>query len=291
MRVALKIAYDGRAFFGHQRQPDARTVEGECLVALRAAGIFQEPRDAFFRSASRTDRGVSAVGNVIAFNTTFRPEAVVGAFNDRARDVWAWAVATVPDSFHPRHAVQRWYRYHLFLRESLSRLRAAAALFVGSHDFRSFTSDREAGRMTVDRIEVNSSSGATLIDVYGRSFRRGMVRRIVAAMLGVARGEIDETEVRVALAGRRRDFGAVAPEPLFLMDVRYPFSMSIVLKPKVLDEWRIRMEDTALRSQLDEALRGIVRSNLGPESTTHSSMCDRPRTSDLIDSGVEHVST
>src|SRR5689334_9659106 len=129
MRVALKIAYDGRAFFGHQRQPDARTVEGECLVALRAAKMIRDPGDSFFRSASRTDRGVSAVGNVIAFNTPFPLDAVIGAFNDRARDVWAWAVASVPDAFQPRHALERWYRYGLPDGLDLSLVREAAGLF------------------------------------------------------------------------------------------------------------------------------------------------------------------
>src|SRR5256886_17696983 len=89
MRVALKIAYDGAAFFGHQRQPDRRTVEGECLAALRAGKILQEPRQSFFRSASRTDRGVSAVGDVIAFDAALRCDAVVGVFNDSAVGGWA----------------------------------------------------------------------------------------------------------------------------------------------------------------------------------------------------------
>src|SRR5256886_6833422 len=82
MRIALKIAYDGRAFFGHQRQPDRRTVEGECITALRSAKIMRDPTEAFFRSASRTDRGVSAVGNVIAFEASLGPDAVLAAFND-----------------------------------------------------------------------------------------------------------------------------------------------------------------------------------------------------------------
>src|SRR3989442_9200831 len=102
MRVAIKIAYDGRAYFGHQRQPDRRTVEGECLAALRASKILRDPKASFFRSASRTDRGVSAIGNVIAFDSALRGEAVVGAFNDRAQGGWAWAYREVPLGFHPR---------------------------------------------------------------------------------------------------------------------------------------------------------------------------------------------
>src|SRR5947209_10034225 len=108
MRVALKIAYDGQRFFGHQRQPDRRTVEGECLEALRSAKILRDPRESFFRSASRTDRGVSAIGNVIAFNGSLRPEAVVGAFNDKARDLWAWRYPRSRPSSTRVHPWDRW---------------------------------------------------------------------------------------------------------------------------------------------------------------------------------------
>jgi len=211
MRVALKIAYDGRAFFGSQRQPDRRTVEGECLV---------------FRSASRTDRGVSAVGNVIAFNTHLPPEAVIGAFNDRSEGVWAWAAATVSDSFHPRHALERWYRFHIFDPLSPRALRRAASLFIGEHDFGAFTPDSAEAPLTIDGIEVTRSPHAILFDVRARAFRRNMVRRIVAAAIRCARGELSEVEIRRALGGIRRDFGMVRPEPLFLMDVRYPWTSS-----------------------------------------------------------------
>lgn len=255
MRLALKIAYDGRAFYGHQRQPDARTVEGECLSSLRAAKILRNPGDAFFRSASRTDRGVSAVGNVIAFNTTFEPDAAVGAFNDRVRDVWAWAVAVVPDGFHPRHAVERWYRYHLFEPLPISALREAAGAFVGEHDFRWFTSDPSPGRLSIRQIEVSREEDLTCVDVRAPGFRRAMVRRIVAALVAHARGEADLDAIRAALQGHRHDFGAARPEPLFLMDVSYGFPFRAVLKPKVAADWRGVFEGASLRLLLVRALR------------------------------------
>src|SRR5438445_788770 len=129
MRVALKIAYDGQRFFGHQRQPDRRTVEGECLEVLRSAKILRDP-----------------------------------------------------------------------------------------------------------------------------SFRRGMVRRIVAAMVAYARGRARLAEIRAALAGTRHDFGAAAPEPLFLMDVRYDFPFQTLLKPKVSDEWRAFQVQAHLRIEWLHAL-------------------------------------
>lgn len=259
MRVALKIAYDGRAFYGHQRQPDARTVEGECLAALKGATIIRDPKEAFFRSASRTDRGVSAVGNVIAFNTRFpAPDAVVGAFNDRARDVWAWAAVVVPERFHPRHAVERWYRYHLHGAPSLDALKEAAALFVGEHDFRSFTSDPPRGKFRVSRIDVNRRGELTTIDLRAPSFRRGMIRRIVAAMVGHSDGEVALEEIRAALRGTKHDFGMVPAEPLFLMDVMYAIPFETILKPKVRDEWEAMRRATALRHELVDAWQKSV---------------------------------
>src|SRR5438132_4878127 len=177
MRVALKIAYDGGAFFGHQRQPDRRTVEGECLAALRAGKVVQDPLESFFRSASRTDRGVSAVGNVIAFDSALRPDAVVGVFNNHAQGVWAWACSDVPPTFHPRHAIERWYRYHLYGDLRVDSLREVGAVFLGDRDFRSFTSEPLAGPFALNRLEVRRDRDAIVVDVRAGSFRRGMVRR------------------------------------------------------------------------------------------------------------------
>lgn len=249
MRVALKVAYDGRAFYGHQRQPHARTVEGECLAALKAVRVLTDPQEAFFRSASRTDRGVSAVGNVIAFNATLRPEAVLGAFNGKAHDVWAWAFATVPDSFHPRRAEERWYRYHLVDPPSLDRLRVAAKVFQGEHDFGWFTSDPRPARMTLGQVALTPTPEVAAIDVRARSFRRGMVRRVVAAMLAYAREEVRLEEIEAALDGVRHDFGIAAPEPLVLMDVRYGFAFTPLVKPQVAAAWRALRSDIMLRAQ------------------------------------------
>jgi len=258
MRVALKIAYDGSAFFGHQRQPDRRTVEGECLAALRAGKILQDPKAAFFRSASRTDRGVSAVGNVIAFESNLRADAVIGAFNDQARGVWAWAYSEVPSTFHPRHARERWYRYHLYDEIPLDPLRDAASLFPGEHDSRAFTSEPPVGRMTLNRVDVTREGDAIVIDVRAPSFRRGMVRRIVAAMTASARADVTLDSIRAALDGTPHDFGSVPASPLFLMDVLYSFPFQVIQKPKSLDEWRDLRVDALLRLRWLDAIDSAV---------------------------------
>src|SRR5213594_4061523 len=85
VRIAMKIAYDGTVFHGQARQPGLRTVEGEVIHALVRAPAIRDVRTARFESASRTDRGVSALGNVVAFDTGLPPRAAVRAFNAKSR--------------------------------------------------------------------------------------------------------------------------------------------------------------------------------------------------------------
>jgi len=279
MRIALKIGYDGSAFCGHQRQPDARRVEGECIAAAKSARLFSDPRDAFFRSASRTDREVSAVGNVIAFDTDFRPDAVVGALNDRAHDVWAWAYAVVPPRVHPRHAVERLYRDHLFDDLPIEKLREAGAEFVGAHDLRSFTTDPPGAPFQLDSIEARRDEDAIAINLRARSFRRGMVRRIVAAMVAYAEQETSLEMILGALHGRYRDFGKMPPEPLFLMDVRYNFPFQTIPKPKVLDEWRSLARGSAVRLRFAQEALAL---SLSERPQTHSLPGELPETFNIV---------
>ena len=232
MRIALKVGYDGRNFHGFARQPDARTVEGELLFALKKTGLMTGPEAANFRGASRTDAGVSALGNVIAFDVEAADDSVVGRVNDAAKDVWAWALAELPPGYDPRRARMRWYRYLLTDGHDVATLREAAQPFIGTHDFAAFASPDAGGRTRrhVDAIDVTSADDGLLIDVRAPSFLRGMVRRIVSALLAVERGDATQDGLRAALAqGRGPDLGLVPAEPLVLMDVDlgFPFRPAV----------------------------------------------------------------
>jgi len=165
VRLALKIAYDGRVFHGFVRQPGLRTVEGEVRLALAKSRLIEDVDAANVRGSSRTDAGVSAVGNVIAFDTNAGEDEAIGRFNDAAKDVWAWATATVPDGFDPRRANWRWYRYDLTGVHDAAKLRGASRPFLGTHDFAAFASpDAERTRRHVDSIELDRSSGQKVLD-------------------------------------------------------------------------------------------------------------------------------
>ncbi|AFK22427.1 tRNA pseudouridine(38-40) synthase TruA [Pyrococcus sp. ST04] len=223
MRVALKIAYDGTRFHGFQRQPDVRTVEGEIIRALNDAGIeFSD-----FKGASRTDRGVSARGNVIAITTDDERILNPMVLNSRMEDVWIWGVAVVSDDFHPRfRATSKVYRYYLpCIGCNVEKIERCAEVFIGTHDFSAFS--RVDGRDTIRSIEnvrVERRGRIVVIEVEGRSFLWEMVRRIVSAIKLCSLGMLDREEIKEMLAGKFRRHRKVPPAPpegLILWDIKY----------------------------------------------------------------------
>jgi tRNA pseudouridine38-40 synthase len=229
VRYCALVEYDGTDFAGFQVQPGARTVQGELEAALaRLTGGDRQPVD----GAGRTDAGVHAEGQVIAFSYAGRLTAAeLGRALDALlpADVAIRDVRRAPARFHPRYAARyREYRYTvwngprspLLERTALgvrvpldtAAMARAGSVLEGRHDFSAFgAADRNPVR-TVHSVRVRRSGSLVTIDVRADAFLRGMVRRIVAVLLEVGRGKMDESGVRAALAARLPAIdGASAP--------------------------------------------------------------------------------
>ena len=230
MRYRARVEYDGTDFAGFQLQPNARTVQGELEAALaRLNGGERVVVD----GAGRTDAGVHATGQVIAFTYAGRvpePELARAINAQLPRDVAIRDLRRVPDGFHPRYAARyREYRYTVWngprspLRErtalgvrvplDVAAMASAGSVFVGRHDFSSFGApdDRSPVR-TVHAVRVRRDGRLVTIDVRADSFLRGQVRRMVAALLEVGHGKMDDVGLAAALAASGPALnGAAAP--------------------------------------------------------------------------------
>ncbi|HLX34214.1 MAG TPA: tRNA pseudouridine(38-40) synthase TruA [Candidatus Limnocylindrales bacterium] len=226
-RFRATVEYDGTEFAGFQVQPGLRTVQGELETALaRLMGGNRQPVD----GAGRTDAGVHATGQVIAFTYAGALDAagLAEALNGSLPpDVAVRDVRRAAARFHPRYAARyRDYRYTIWngprspLRERTAyRVRAhldtaamtrAASAFEGRHDFSAFGGADPQPVRTVHAVRVRRSGDLVTIDVRADAFLRGMVRRMVAALVAVGRGKIGEGEVAEALLERRPAFGGAA---------------------------------------------------------------------------------
>ena len=231
MRYRARCEYDGTDFAGFQLQPNARTVQGELEAALaRLNGGERVVVD----GAGRTDAGVHAAGQVIAFTYagSVPAERLQRAVNGLLpRDVAIRDLRRATDGFHPRHAARyREYRYTVWngprsplLERTALGVRApldvaamarAGSVLLGRHDFSSFgavAEDRSPVR-TVQAVRVRGAGRLVTIDVRADAFLRGQVRRMVAALLEVGHGKMDEAELEAALAAQEPALnGAAAP--------------------------------------------------------------------------------
>ncbi|HNX16779.1 MAG TPA: tRNA pseudouridine(38-40) synthase TruA [Methanoregula sp.] len=202
VRLAFRVSYLGTRFYGSQQQEASRTVEGEFIAACRRLDLFSDWRTAGFCSAGRTDRGVHACGQVVAFSTSY-PDRARQALNlQLPLDVWCTSSAEVADTFHPRYdAKSRTYRY-FFSEPPKNReaMEQAAGYFLGEHNFTNFArvGDKNPWRKILE-IRIATEGRFTYLEVKAESFLWHQVRCMAAALASVGAGEDDAEGIRLRL--------------------------------------------------------------------------------------------
>lgn len=219
LRFKLTLAYDGAAYHGWQSKKDGSAVQNRVEEAL--ARLFASAPKV--ESSSRTDSGVHAwgmVGHVDVPHEEYRmpPGKLALAINALLpEDIRVRSATRVRGDFHARFdAKGKQYRYHVWnapvmdpLRRTqswhvarpldLEPMRAAAGLFVGRHDFRSFTANRgvvlEDAVRTLTRCEIRKNGPQITFIIEGGGFLYKMCRGIVGTLVQVGEGKFTPGEV------------------------------------------------------------------------------------------------
>lgn len=253
-RVAIKIAYLGDGFSGSQVQPSIRTVEGQVVCDLQR--IFHTDGDMGLRVASRTDKGVNALGNVIAIDSTFDDNGILlKALNSVTDGVFYRSAVTVDGDFNPRHASRRIYEYVAHAKGmDPEKATECARLFEGEHDFVRFCRpDGKPTVMTIDSVSVTPCGDDLVLRFEARYFLWNMIRRISAAVMSVARGESPMDDVSRALDGEEVFFGSARPDALTLTDVEYDW---LTFERPPWDAFGSRRDEECFRLDLRRSFLG-----------------------------------
>jgi tRNA pseudouridine38-40 synthase len=228
--LRLIVAYDGTDFRGFARQPGERTVQGVLEEAL-ARVLGAAPR---LSAAGRTDAGVHAEGQVVSFEADGDPDRVQRSVNGMlAPEVVVVRAARAPAGFDARRsATAREYRYRIRAgavpspftaryewhrpgEYGLGRMRRAARLLEGEHDFASFCRTGGASASTVrtlERLVVRREGEVLEVRARAGSFLHQMVRSLVGTLVAVGEEKMDpETMSDVLEARSRGAAGPVAP--------------------------------------------------------------------------------
>lgn len=245
MRIKAVIAYDGTDYHGFQRQsPDREpSIQGILESALSQIG-----QPGMVLGAGRTDAGVHASGQVVAFDVNWRHglDDLLRALNAVLPDsIAVQELEQAADRFHPRYdAVSRVYQYSLYtarvrnplvmryalclsMPQSLdaAAMRRALAYTIGEHDFAAFGQPTVGDSTTrvMLHAEVSAEGPRMTIELAANGFLYRMVRRIVGTLIPIGRGDRSETEFAAILqaADPNRAGPAVPPNGLCLTEVNY----------------------------------------------------------------------
>lgn len=247
VRIALGVGYRGGAYRGWQSQPDGVTVQDRLEDAL--ARFADRPR-AGLRTvcAGRTDAGVHAVNQVVHLDSDVERESfswVRGTNRFLPPDIAVQWARPVAGDFHARNAaLGRRYRYLLLespVRPGLdsglvgwshrpldaARLRTAADVLVGEHDFSAFrSSECQAASpvKTLRSIDIGRRGAYWRLDFDADAFLHHMVRNLVGSLVVVAGGQRSAAWLADVLASRERERAAptFAAAGLYFLGPYYP---------------------------------------------------------------------
>jgi tRNA pseudouridine38-40 synthase len=252
--VLLRVAYDGTAFHGWAAQKGARTVED----TVRGAVLAMDPRAGTLRGTSRTDAGVHAEGQLVAFDVTRDIAArgwVLGMNQHLPEDVAVRAAWPVAPGFSPRFAaLGKRYRYRVLVDDvrdpawrtrawrisSLDRQAVAreAESALGTHDFAAFrgaADERTNTVRTLTRIGVEPEADPRIVAVVveGNAFLYNMVRILAGTLVDVGRGRLAPGAIARALEARDRGAaGITAPAHGLTLE-----SVDVAMPPEAGDRW------------------------------------------------------
>lgn len=242
--IRMLLQYEGTRYQGWQRQASSEnTIQGKLETLLgRMCG---EPIE--LSASGRTDAGVHAMGQVANFHTssTMEIEEMLAYCNRYLpEDIAVVEMQEASPRFHSRlnacgkHYDYRvinsgipnvfWRRYALELPEELDMeaMRRAAALLLGEHDFKSFTSAKKGKKSTVrriDRITIEKEGELITFSFQGNGFLHHMIRILMGTLLEVGMGKRTPESIPEIIAARNREkAGPLVPaKGLTLVEVYY----------------------------------------------------------------------
>jgi len=244
MNYKLTIAYDGSRYDGWQKQGNTpNTIQGKIEAILSRL----EGSEVELHGAGRTDAGVHAEAQVAnaKLNCGISPTELARYVNQYLpEDIAVTSAEEAPERFHARLSAKgkvyrytvrtgkipdvfrRKYQYMIGGHPDLPAMERAAALLVGTHDFRSFCSNKRYKKSTVrtiHSIEIRADGADLTFTFHGNGFLYNMVRILTGTLLEVGLGERKAEDIPAILSSLdRANAGKTAPaQGLTLVKVEY----------------------------------------------------------------------
>ena len=246
--IKLLIEYDGSRYDGWvEAKTGGHGKNGSVSGKINEVLKQMENRDTELTGAIRTEAGVHAYRQVAAFKTeTEMTPLEIKRYLNRylPRDIAVLEASLADERFHPAFNAKgftfeyhitvgdvpsvfdRKYNYYYFKNPDVEKMKKAASIFLGKHDFAGFSDNKRMKKSTVREItgfDIYKSGNEISFTITGDDFWPNMVRIIIALLLEIGTGEKEASVIdKIFETGDR----SLAPEAidskgLFLTEVYY----------------------------------------------------------------------
>lgn len=245
-KIKILLEYDGSNYHGFQRQKNAHTIQEEIETAIK----ILTGEAIRIKGAGRTDAGVHALGQVIAFDTqaSIPPERWALALNSKLPpDIFAHRSEAVSVDFNPRFsAVSKQYTYKIFRRTTgkiiyrdyafcsdepldIEAMRQACNLIEGTHNFKAFCSSGSSVKnfvRTIYSCQLDDTDDWLQMHIKANGFLYNMVRIIMGTLLEIGRKQMTPAVIPGLFKVQDRNLAGptLSPAGLYLIKVDYPDS-------------------------------------------------------------------
>lgn len=224
-RYKATLSYNGSNYHGWAKQPGQATIQG--TLESKIHDVFKQNVKVY--AAGRTDAGVNAIGQVIHFdfeNIQITPKQIMEALNKALPyDIRLTKISKVTNKFNARfNAKNKTYVYsinttsknnavesnHIYQYNkplNISTIKKTNKVFLGSHNFLSFSTDERSGESLVRKIQsikIENKKGMVKVTIKGTGFLRSQVRMMVGAMLALSEKKITPAQIKTWLANPKK---------------------------------------------------------------------------------------
>ena len=225
----ITVRYDGTRYNGWQRQGNTKNTIQEKFenVLSKMCG-----KDTEIFASGRTDAGVHALSQTANFkcDTNMSCDEIKAYLNHYLPDdILVTSVEEVHERFHSRlNAVSKTYEYSIavskpdvFVRKyvyrvevapDIDKMRSAARLLIGTHDFKGFSSVGKTKKSTVriiNAIDISEDNDIIRITINGSGFLHNMVRIVLGTLYEIGIGKLDESVISEIFENKVRERAGV----------------------------------------------------------------------------------
>ncbi|XP_026032729.1 pseudouridylate synthase 1 homolog [Astatotilapia calliptera] len=228
-KVVLLMAYSGKGYYGMQRNPgnsQFRTIEDDLVAALIKSVCIpenhgDEMKKMSFQRCARTDKGVSAAGQVVSLKVRLIDDIIEKINEHLPPQIKVLGLKRVTQGFNSKNNCDaRTYSYMLptlafspkdydtgniaafrLEPETLQKVNRLFALYKGTHNFHNFTSQKAPSDPSARRYITEMSCGEpfirrnyefAVITVRGQSFMLHQIRKMIGLVIAVVKGYAKE---------------------------------------------------------------------------------------------------